>query len=262
MVLALVTGSVLGVFLLHPVTMAIYWVEFHADLAAEQSSLWRFIGERMEASFSMHMVPMTVLFAGLGGLIGSIHATVDARLRRSKRAISYLEQAITQDLPTLIRLGENEHAEFKSTARWDVRQGKVNKALTDVPAKTIAAFANHDGGSLIIGVDDDGEIVGLELDYNTLKKPNRDGFAQLIMTLVRERLGGHVCRLIHVLFVESDGRDVCRIVVESASEPVYFADGPHARFFVRTGNASRELDARETVHYVAARWGGSPTRTR
>lgn len=262
MALTLGIGAVLGVFVLHPVTMAIYWVEFRAELSTPGTSLWHFIWERMGASFTLPMVPMTGLFALLGGLIGGVQAVVEARLRRSKKAITYLEQEIAHDIPTLIHLGENEYVEFKSTARWDIRQGKVNKALTGVLAKTIAAFSNHHGGSLLIGIGDDGEVVGLELDYRTLKKPNRDGFALFVMTLVRERLGGHVCRLVHVLFAEVDDRDVCRIVVEPADEPVYLNEGTQARFFVRTGNASRELDARETVHYVAGRWGKGAHRLR
>lgn len=255
---ALALGSLLGVLLLHPATMAIYWLEFRAELAGTWASPWQLIGDRMAASFGAEMLPMTALFAGLGALVGAVYAAVDARLRRSTEAISHLEHEMARDVPTLIQLGENEHVEFKTTARWDVRQGKVNKALSDVVAKTIAAFANHGGGSLLVGVDDDGEVAGLDHDYSTLKKPDRDGFAQLIMTLVRERLGGHICRLVHVLFAEVGDRDVCRIVVEPAGAPVFFNDGRQSRLFVRTGNASRELDARETVEYVAARW--SPVR--
>ncbi|QQR89786.1 MAG: ATP-binding protein [Myxococcales bacterium] len=159
-----------------------------------------------------------------------------------------------RDIATLIRLGENEHIEFKSTVRWDMQREKVNKKLSDVVAKTIAALANHGGGSLLIGINDDGKILGLNLDYQTLKKPNRDGFEQLVMTLVRERLGGHVCRLIHVLFANLEGHDVCRIVVEPSDAPIFFDDGTSTCFFVRTGNASRELDVRETIQFVASRW--------
>jgi hypothetical protein len=234
--------------------MAIYWLEFRAELASTWSSPWELVGDRMAASFGAGMLPMTALFAGLGMLVGAVYAAVDARLRRSQQAVSHLEREIARDVPTLIQLGENERVEFKTTARWDVRQGKVNKALSDVVAKTIAALANHDGGSLLVGVSDGGDVTGLERDYQTLKQPNRDGFAQLIMTLVRERLGGHICRLIHVLFAEVGEQDVCRIVVEPAPSPVYFSDGRQSRLFVRTGNATRALDAREAVEYVGERW--------
>lgn len=250
-------GAVLGVVLLHPATMAIYWAEFHAELAGKWASLDHFVGDRMAASFTLAMLPMTLLFAGMGAGVAAVYAAIDARVLRSRRAVSRLEREMARDIPTLIRTGESERVEFKSSLRWDLRQKKVNKALAEVVAKTIAALANHEGGSLLVGVADDGGVVGLERDYATLKSRDRDGFGQLVMTLVRERLGGDVCRLVHLVFAELDGHDVCRVVIEPADAPVYFSDGSQTRLFVRAGNASRELDARETVLYVAARWPGT-----
>lgn len=247
-------GAALGVLLLHPATMAVYWLEFRGELSETWNSGWAFIASRALTAFQPKMAPMTLLFAGLGALVGGVYAALDARFQRSERIISYLQREVGKDLPALIQAGEDEHVEFKSTARWDLRQNKVNRALTDVVARTIAGFANGNGGNLLIGVDDHGATVGLELDYQTLKKKDRDGFAQFIMTLVSKRLGGHNCRFVHVLFAELEGHDVCRVVVEPASAPVYFHDGTQARLFVRTGNATRELDAREVIQYAASRW--------
>ncbi|MBT8470454.1 MAG: ATP-binding protein [Deltaproteobacteria bacterium] len=253
--IALAIGAALGVVLLHPATMAVYWLEFHADLGHEWSRGWQFIADRMLASFTWKMAPMTLLFASLGALVGGVYAALDARFRRSERAISYLEREVARELPSLIRSGEGEHVEFKSTARWDLRANKVNRVLSDIVVQTIAGFANSSGGSLLIGVGDDGGIVGLGPDYATLKKKDRDGFAQFIMTLVFERLGGQNCRFVHVLFAEVEGHDVCRIIVEPADAPVYVHDGKKARFFLRTGNATRELDAREVIQYALSRSG-------
>lgn len=247
-------GAALGVLLLHPITMAIYWAEFHAELAGRWASLDHFVGDRMAASFTLAMLPMTFLFAGIGATMAALYTAVDARLMRTRRVVSQLERELARDIPTLIRMGESERLEFKSSLRWDLRQEKVNKALAEVVAKTIAAIANHRGGSLLIGVADDGGVVGVEGDYATLESPDRDGFGQLVMTLVRERLGGDVCRLTHLVFSELEGHDICRVVIEPAPAPVYFSDGSQSRLFVRTGNASRELDARETILYVASRW--------
>ncbi len=74
-----------------------------------------------------------------------------------------------------ITAGESAGLEFKSSARWDFKENRINKALEQVILKTCAAFLNTDGGALLIGVDDDGKVVGLERDYKTLgKKRNRD----------------------------------------------------------------------------------------
>lgn len=248
-------GAVLGVVLLHPATMVVYWLEFHGELSETWTSAWEFIANRTIASFTFQMAPMTLLFAALGAVVGGVYAAVDRRFRRSERMISFLEREVARELPALVRSGEDERVEFKSTARWNLRENKVSRVLANVVARTIAGFANGGGGSLLIGVSDDGRIIGLGRDYQTLKHKNRDGFAQFIMTLVSERLGAHNCKFVHVLFAEIDGHDVCRVVIEPADAPVYFHDGKQAHFLVRTGNATRELDAREVIQYTTSQWG-------
>jgi hypothetical protein len=61
-----------------------------------------------------------------------------------------------------VKLGESAVLEFKSTLQWDVVQKQPNKALRKFCLKTIAGFMNTDGGTLLIGVEDDGNIFGLE----------------------------------------------------------------------------------------------------
>ncbi len=258
--LSLALGAVLGVVLLHPATMAIYWLEFHAQLSDDWASGGQFVLARLLASFSPPMLPMSGLFALLGLSFGGVFAVFDRRLRRSEAALSRLTAEVGRELPALIARGESEHLEFKSGARWDYRRDRFNKDLADVIARAIASLANHEGGSLLIGVADDGGIVGLERDYGTLKTRGRDGFAQFLMTLVRERMGARVCRLVHPLFVRLDGHDVCRVIIEPAPHPVFVDQQGQARFFVRTGNATRELDAREAVDFVTVRWPGRGSR--
>jgi predicted HTH transcriptional regulator len=67
------------------------------------------------------------------------------------------------DIQKIIGAGESESVEFKAAARWDYRAGTANKALETVICKTIAGLSNGKGGSLLVGVDDSGAIVGLEL---------------------------------------------------------------------------------------------------
>ena len=52
--------------------------------------------------------------------------------------------------------------EFKSSATFDRETGNKNKELEFAVAKTVAGFANSHGGTLLIGVNDDGEAVGIE----------------------------------------------------------------------------------------------------
>jgi len=66
-------------------------------------------------------------------------------------------------LPSIVRQGEGPYLEFKSSLRWDMAESRINRALEGVVLKTLAGFLNsHVGGTLLIGVTDNGEIIGLE----------------------------------------------------------------------------------------------------
>ena len=60
--------------------------------------------------------------------------------------------------------GESASLEFKSTFRWDLREGHINRSLENVVMKTLAGYMNSQGGTLLIGLSDDGGIVGPEND--------------------------------------------------------------------------------------------------
>ena len=65
------------------------------------------------------------------------------------------EETNLRPITDLIELGESSILEFKSTFQWDVVKGEQNKALRLSSLKTIAAFLNSQGGTLLIGVEDD-----------------------------------------------------------------------------------------------------------
>jgi predicted HTH transcriptional regulator len=160
----------------------------------------------------------------------------------------------------LIKEGESDELEFKSTLRWDLQQGIVNRKLEDVIVKIVAAFGNSQGGTLIIGVDDDGNIIGLEHDYLTLDSGNRDKFE----LHCRNLLGQHfdismITNRIHITFHEVDSKDVCQIDVEPATRPIVLKikdkNGQQLeKFYIRSGNASQEVALSEMSDYLRERF--------
>lgn len=249
----LVAGAALGVALLHPVMEAVYWSASHDRLGAGSGSLWRSIAGRFLLAFTPSMLPMTGLFACLGGAIGLSFWLYASRLGRTRGTGPWRSDDPARDLSAILSAGEGERIEFKAHARWDAQLGRMNRALEEAVARTIAGFLNHEGGTLLIGVTDTGDIAGLQADYQTLKRGDRDGFQQFLMGLVQSRLGGHICAQVHLAFCEIHDMDVCRIMVEPSAAPVYYQDGTVARYFVRTGNGTRELDVREALVHVARR---------
>ena len=154
----------------------------------------------------------------------------------------------------LISHGESAHAEFKSSFKWDIKESKPNKALEEVILKTLAGFMNGEGGSLIIGVSDDGEILGLKSDYNILKKKDRDGFEQSVMAAVATKLGTDACQYLQLVFHDVEGKDVCRVITSKSHRPIYIDDGKNLKFYLRTGVSTRELNVQEAVEYISTHW--------
>lgn len=244
-------GALAGMILLHPVTKAIYSAEWHG--AGSEM-------ERLALAFSQRMLPMTGAFAMVGAAFGLIFGGYHRLLARQRRALGFLQAELDRTVSSLIAAGESEHIEFKAAARWDTQRGSVNHELEEAIARTIAGFLNHTGGSLLIGVTDDGKICGLHSDYGTLHDPDRDGFERFIMSLVRTRLGGDVCPLVHVTFHHTGKHDICRVIVEPSDRPVYLLGQGASHFLVRLGNSTRELDVREAMEYIARRFARESKR--
>jgi len=132
---------------------------------------------------------------------------------------------------------EDAHLEYKSTLRWDIHG---ESAKTGIPEKgvikTIAGFLNSEhGGTLLIGVADDGSIYGLEADYATFSKRGQRGdhdlFGQHLQNLLVGRLGDAAASLVGWEFHTIDGDDICRVSVEPADFPVYQGTGDDDRIF-------------------------------
>lgn len=245
-------GGVLGVLLLHPVTMVIYWLE-HAPMSAGLAPAWHFALDSLLAAFAPGMRAMTARFATFGVVLGLGSGLVTAAARRHRRQVEHLARLLQRDLATLIRQGEGENLELKASIRWDYRNSCVHRELELPIVRSIAGFLNGGGGTLLIGVSDSGEVLGLEPDLATLRGRSHDAFERLILDLVAQRLGTASCAFVHVLFQRVGDHDVCRVTVEPAPSPVFLRDGHGSHLLVRTGNATRELDAEETLRHVQGR---------
>ena len=160
----------------------------------------------------------------------------------------------------LIQQGEGSYIEFKSTARWNLRENKQDKAMEHEIVKTVAAFLNADGGTLLIGVDDDGEPLGLKNDYQTLRKQNNDGYMLFLNNdLLLREIGKDSGTLFQITFHQVSGQDICRVVVQPSPKPVYVEvkdrSGKKEVFYLRGNNSSVKLSTEEVADYSKNRWG-------
>lgn len=159
-----------------------------------------------------------------------------------------------EDIGKLIKQGESQNLEFKSSLRWDVKQQKINKDLEKIILKTIAGFMNSDGGQLIIGVEDNGSILGLEQDYKALNNADRDKLENHIVQLLKTAIGVEYVKYLSVIFEEIENKDVALITVLKADKPAYVTFKGEAEFFVRTGNSTSPLSVKEAQEYIESHW--------
>ncbi|MGH9187520.1 MAG: AlbA family DNA-binding domain-containing protein [Acidimicrobiales bacterium] len=162
------------------------------------------------------------------------------------------------ELRTINELIENDEdyaVEFKSTARWDVREERPSKAMEDAVVKTVAGFLNTDGGTLLIGIGPDGEVVGLAHDYARVKPANGDGFVNWLTTHLINALGHTPVTRTRARITIHAGHEICRLDVAASPQPVWAKTSKEDRvFFVRMNNSTRALPHDECAAYSAQHW--------
>lgn len=163
---------------------------------------------------------------------------------------SYLTTAQNTSTHSLIEEGESEFVEFKSTLRYNLFTKKFDKEIEHAALKTIAAFLNTSGGTLILGVDDKKQILGLKEDNF-----NDDDHMMLHLTkLIQERIGIQHTRFINSNVEVSDNKKVLRVDVKPGSSPAYLLHNKDEVFYVRTGPATSQMKVSEIYNYIQSRF--------
>lgn len=151
----------------------------------------------------------------------------------------------------LIGAGEGYNLEFKTSLRWDMRQEKKNPHIEHASLKTICAFLNSSGGHLLIGVEDDGRVEGVEID----KFDNDDKFLLHFWNLVKSSLGQEVTPYIKTTLDKIDGGTVCHVRCLRSPKPVFLRQkGFGEEFYIRTGPSSTSMEIREALSYISERF--------
>lgn len=114
---------------------------------------------------------------------------------------------------------ESETVELKSVVVDDIK-------------KEIIAFANSDGGTLYIGIRDDGEVVGLD---------DPDGTALQVSNMVRNSIKPDVTMFLHYKTIEEAGKKIIEINVQRGTDRPYYIAKKGMRpegVYVRQGYSS------------------------
>lgn len=157
----------------------------------------------------------------------------------------------------LLRKGENTAVEFKTTFRFDLnrfeatgvreRSNEVEKSIS----KTVASFMNAQGGFLLIGVKDDGEVRGLDDDLDLLDKKNMDSFKLQLKNSLESHLHDKIIfEYFSIEIVTIENKDICIVRVTSSPEPIIVhVEGRQQEYYVRVDNESKPYQPDEFYKY-------------
>ena len=161
------------------------------------------------------------------------------------------------EIAAMIAAGESKTVEFKSTLRVNLHTGKPDKDIEHEALKNIAAFLNTDGGALVIGVDDDGNPLGLDNDgfLDKGKILDEDKMGLHLRNIVNSQIGANVWGSVHPEFAWYRNERVLVIRCDKSSFPVYV--GKNEEFYIRTGPGATALPTSQIPPYVSSHFSDS-----
>ncbi len=150
----------------------------------------------------------------------------------------------------LIEQGENDYVEFKSTLRLNLFTKKFDKEIEHAALKTVAGFLNSAGGTLLIGVDDDKNVLGLDND----KFPDDDKMMLHFIKLVEDRIGIQYAGYLNTSVEEVNGGKVLRVDIKPSKTPAYLTHGNNEILYVRSGPSTSQMKVSEIYDFVNSRF--------
>ena len=155
----------------------------------------------------------------------------------------------TDRIKSLIKLGESNRIEFKSTLRWNLKTDRSEKVIDKAWLKSVAGFLNSDGGVLLVGVTDNGEIMGIEAD----NFDNEDKYLLHVNNRIQQHIGLEHAGFIGYQLVPVENQKVLLVECQPSPSPVFLKISKEEEFYIRVGPGSRRLSTSEVVAYVTNR---------
>ncbi|GFM31749.1 AlbA family DNA-binding domain-containing protein [Desulfovibrio subterraneus] len=187
----------------------------------------------------------TPLFlSSVGGFVVVLVALVLAISRYLTRHRRYYRPEVKVDadfVRKLIRQGEGMHVEFKSTLRQNLLSGKRDKSMEIAVLKGMCAFMNTSGGTMIVGVGDSGEVLGLEPD----EFQSEDHALRHLGNVFNECVGPRHFNCVSLHACKLDGKQLLVALCRQSTYPVFIRYQSTEHFYVRQGPSNRSLSIGE-----------------
>ncbi|MFA6951696.1 MAG: ATP-binding protein [Candidatus Methanomethylophilaceae archaeon] len=167
-----------------------------------------------------------------------------------------IEEYEQQEISKAIRAGESETVEYKSTLRTNLATDEKDVRMEKAVLKTIVAFLNTNGGTLLIGIADDGSVVGIdEQSFD-----NRDKLNLHMTHLIANQIGNEFLKFISFRLSDyranedDEPKGVMRVVCQKSDMPVFLIEGKTETFYVRSGPSSIDLTGTDLLSYASSRF--------
>lgn len=169
------------------------------------------------------------------------------------------DEDIVKSTQKLISIGESPNTEFKSTLRVNLHTNKPDDKMELACIKTIAGFMNTKNGSLLIGVADNKEILGLNTDFESFgnKTDLLDEFQKHLDNLIEKYIGNSAYSLIKIYFPEIEGEIICRIDVDFRRSGAIYVKNKSKNteeFYIRRAASTTALNPSEMMNYIENHW--------
>lgn len=181
------------------------------------------------------------IVATAGGIVLLFFIWKNGGFRSGKKTVDPVVR-----LHDLINQGEGARVEFKSTIRTNVKTGKKGKEIELAWLKAVVGFLNSDGGTLLLGVEDNGTIGGLEIDAFE----NSDRCLLHIKNLINQHVGAEFSGFLDIIFQLCEEKGVVMIDIHRAGQPVFLKIGKNEEFYIRSGPSSIKLSPSQMISYV------------
>jgi hypothetical protein len=203
----------------------------------------------------------TVLILFLGGavILGVLLMVLVLGVRQQQRQLMStharpgLLEATEAALLQVMQEGESDAVELKSTLRWNLKANRADKVMELACLKSIAAFLNSNGGTLIVGVEDDGHVLGIQADHFA----NEDKFLLHLNNLIKQHLGAEHASDFRFGIRLYQNERILVVDCDRSTGPVFVKHDKQEDFFIRMGPGTRLLSTSEALEYIGSHFHSS-----